>query len=277
MSVCRFKTCSRLLICLSLAFLISDFAVAQSTFDLEPPMQSETETDKILMAADPNAIPTFTFAVARIDEDGKVQIVRSIPNQQALPPAAPDESAGIPYTENVTQNYTVAVPYTENVNGKVVTRTRMETRTRTVPVTRIRPRNAEEQAEYEKRIAKEPKKPAAPKRETKTIQVPYDVQVPHAEVVDGRNTTVMKRIRRMRTVNVVRGETETKEEELKEGIPLAEIKCYSVVGKELDQAEIKNRLAENAGVILIKDPKSITPFFETILKPETIFLVKPIE
>ena len=267
----------RMIVCLVSSVLFVNVVVGQSTYDLKPPMQSETETNKIKLSPDPNAIPTFTFAVASLNENGKVQIIRSVAKQQPLPPAAPDDSAGIPYTENVAQTYTVAVPYTETVKGKPVTRTRMETRTRTVPVTRIRKRTAEEQKEYEERIAGEPKKPDAPKREVKQIEIAYDVQVPHQAVVDGKNTTVIKTVQRMRLQNVERGETETKEEVLKEGVPLAEIRCFAVDGTELDQQEIRKRLAENAGVILIKDAKSITPYFESILKPETMFMVKPFE
>ena len=54
-----------------------------------------------------------------------------------------------------------------------------------------------------------------------------------------------------------------------------ETKCFGVDGLPLDVAEIKKRLQEKAPVILIKDPKAITPYFASLLKPDAMFMLRP--
>jgi len=96
-------------------------ANAQSTHDLKPPMHLDSKMHGI----DLSAIPTFIFAVAVIDNDGNLEIERSLPVQQYADSGDSDTT-----TEIVVQNYTVRVPYIEEVDGKKVTKSRLETRTR---------------------------------------------------------------------------------------------------------------------------------------------------
>ncbi len=124
-----------------LGLVSANTTFAQSTFDIEPPMQPETETQEILMSPDPTSIPTFAFVVASLSEDGQIEIARSVPVQQPLPPEA---IANLTQTETVQQTYTVNVPYTELVDGKQVTKMRQEQRTREVQVKRLGKPNPDE-------------------------------------------------------------------------------------------------------------------------------------
>ncbi len=98
---------------------------AQSTFDLEPPTQSAST---IQTSSPAGPIVPLVFAVAELNSDGKLEIVRSIPKRVPID----KNTVVVP----VQQTFTVQVPYTELVDGKQVTRTRSETRTRTVEVIR---------------------------------------------------------------------------------------------------------------------------------------------
>ncbi len=274
---------------LVLSFSFATEARAQSNFDLDPPMQADTNSQQVYMSTDPSALPVFKFATAEIS-DGKVVVSTTKAEQKLLAPM-PGGSAlspeldpkGIAYTENVTQSYTVAVPYTEMVSGKAVTRTRMETRTRTVPVARYRARNAEEQAEHEKAVEEKKKedaekgveKPEIEPATVEMVQQTYAVSVPYTEMVDGVPTTRTRTETRTRTMQVTRGKTETKGKTVSSSYKIEEIKAYTVAGKELDQDAIKDRIAERAPVIVINSKKAISPYFEAILKPGTLFLVCP--
>ena len=144
-------------------FLAAGFATdvrSQSTFDLDPPMQADTNSHQVLMSTDPSALPVFKFATAEINDKGEVVVSTAAAKQKLIAPLpgisfvdAKLDPKGIRVTENVTQNYTVSIPYTETTGeGKTVTRMRTETKTRTVPVTRYRTRNDEEQAEFEEAV-----------------------------------------------------------------------------------------------------------------------------
>ena len=254
--------------------------IAQENFDLEPPLQVGAKSQQIMHSPDPAALPTFRFAIAELDGSGKVMVATKVATQKLLVPVhvsvdSDVDPRGIPYTETVTQNYTVSVPYTENVDGKPVTRTRTETRTRAVPVIRFRKRNKEEQAEFDKQMAKneEDNIPVIKTARTEQKTETYTVNVPYTEVVDGRSITKMRQEKRTRTVSVTRGETETKTSIDSETYELGKIKCFSVDGSELSQKAIQKRLGERQPVILINSPKGIAPYFKKLLKEDTIFMV----
>ena len=222
-----------------------------------------------MTSPDPNAIPTFAFVVASLNDDGKIKITRSFPKQEPL--AVTATANGIPYTEVVTQNFTVQVPYTEQVGDKRITRMRTETRTRKVPITRIRKRTPEEQKEFDEKMAKG--NPGDVKPVVKQVSIPYVVQVPVTVEVDGKPVTTLRSEKRMRTVQVTRGKAKTTAQVVSDTYTMAELKCFGVDGSPLDEAEVKKRLEEKAAVILIKDSKAITPYFESLLKPGTMFMI----
>jgi hypothetical protein len=74
------------------------------------------------LAQDELKIPLMPrIGKARINDNGKIELVSMKP-----------------VTEQVKQDFTVAVPVTENIDGKQVTKMKMENRARFVPVTRIK-------------------------------------------------------------------------------------------------------------------------------------------
>ena len=256
----------------------STMALAQSNHDLAPPLQ--VDSTQLEMSPDPQALATFKFAMAKLNDDGEVEVATTIATQKLVAPLAPkgrNLSKGIPYTETVEQTYTVHVPYTEVVDGKSVTRVRAETRTRKVPVTRIRKRNAEEQAEYDAKMAKEKKtkkdEPEVEYAKQESVTTTFSIQVPYTEIVDGKPVTKTRTETRTRTINVMRGKTKTIAQTKKRTCKIESVKCFSVEGTELESSDIKKRLAENCPVILINSRNAIGPYFEAILKPETLFMV----
>ena len=274
----------------SLSIISAAQASAQSNVDLEPPMQADTYSQQVLMSPDPSALPVFKFATAEIKE-GEVIVSTTVAEQKLIaqmygkePVPAELDPKGIRYTENVTQQYTVQVPYVEKIGGKAVQKMRTEIKTRMVPVHRYKKRNAEQQAEFEKAVAAKKKKDAEegaaekPKIEyakMKLITRPYTISVPYTEIVDGKPVTRMRKETRTRTVQVQRGKTETVGKTISSTYKIADVTAYSVAGEKLDEAKIKERLLDRAPVILVNSAQGISPYFETILKPETIFLVCP--
>ena len=261
---------------------VGSVTIAQENFDLEPPLQVDASSEQMRHSPDPAALPTFRFAVAELDGSGKVTVATKIATQKLLVPMDvtldPDEDPrGIPYTENVIQNYTVSVPYTENVDGKSITRMRQETRTRTVPVRRFRKRNEKEQTEFDKRMAeiKKEDRPVTKTARTEQKTETYTVNVPYTETVDGRNVTRMRQEKRTRTVSVTRGETETKTSIDSNSYDMEKIKCYSVDGSEMPQEAIQKKLGERKPVVLINNVEGIVPYFKQLLKEDTIFMVCP--
>ncbi|QEG23924.1 hypothetical protein [Mariniblastus fucicola] len=263
--------------------------MAQSTFDLEPPIQASTNSSQVTLSPDPAALPVFRFATAEFDDAGNLNIVTKHATQTLVAPMPgqidPElDPKGIPYTEKVTQTYTVAVPYTEkDDDGNVVSKIRTETRTRQVPLTRYRARNAEEQAEFEARVAEHKAEleaagddvinPAVPKN----VTMEYTVNVPQPVTEDGKVVMKTRAETRKRTVVVYRGKSETKTELTTKTYSLDEVKCYGVDGSELDAESLKQRLVERQPVILLNSIEGITPFFETLLNPNAIFVVEPQE
>lgn len=281
------------LLFLCLAVGISNEVHAQSNFDLDPPMQADTNSEQVLSSSDPSALPVFKFATAEI-KDGKVVVATTIAQQKLVAPVAGNKPVppeldprGIRRTEMVTQNYTVQIPYTETLaDGTNVTKMRSETRTRSVPVSRYSKRNAEEQAAYEKALKAKKKedaangveeKPATEMAKMEMVTRPYTINVPYTEIVDGKPTTRMRQETRTRTVQVMRGKTETKSKTVSSSYQFSDVAAYSVTGKKLEESAMKDRISDRAPVILVNSPKAISPYFEAILKPGTIFLVCPLE
>jgi hypothetical protein len=120
------------------------------------------------------------------------------------------------------------------------------------------------------------KKPEEEKEKSvmKQISVPYVVNIPYVEHVDGKQVNKVRRETRMRIAQVVRGKTKTTVEVSKSTVSVADAKCFGVDGQPLDEAEVKKRLAEKAAVILIKDPKAIAPYFASLLKPDVMFMLR---
>jgi hypothetical protein len=113
---------------LVMMLLVVPTARAQSNHDLEPPVQ--LDLPGISFATSPTRQPQYRFAVANLNDNGKVDIGQSVIEQ------VPVEGSDIK-PEKVVQNYTVMVPYTEKLkDGKLVTKMRTETRTREVVVHR---------------------------------------------------------------------------------------------------------------------------------------------
>jgi hypothetical protein len=270
-----------------LATRTTSTCVAQSTFDMEPPLQAKADTT-LTMSPDPKALPVFKFATAELTEEGKIKIATKVPVQTLVAPMPgsidPElDPQGIHFTENVTQNYTVMVPYTETLDdGTQVQRTRAETRTRTVAVQRMRKRTAEEQKEFEELVAKKEKEDAAngskpkiePARQTNVTQE-YQIQIPYTETINGKNVTKMRTETRTRTVVAYRGKTNTTSRVIEQEYDSKSVKCFSVNGTELSQAEIQKRLADRQPVVLINSEQAISPYFETILHPNAMFVVSP--
>ena len=162
------------------------------------------------------------------------------------------------------------------VDGKPVLRTRTETRTRTVPVQRFRKvkgadkdDDSDEKDETEKVAEAE-----VPKVEMK--KVPYFVQVPYTENVDGKAITKFRLVRRMRTVPIMNS-IKTTSNALVTAFAPQDVEGYSIDGEAIEAEELKKRLVEKAPVILINDAKDIVdkPYFKLILKSDAIFLVEP--
>lgn len=262
---------------------------AQSTANIEPPVQASTNSTQAIMSPDPDALPVFRFATAELNEDGNVTIATKQSTQTLVAPMPKTPSAeldpkGIRYTENMSQTYTVAIPYTEtDEDGNTKTKMRHETRTRTIPVTRYRKRNAEQQAEFEKRVAEEKEKQeesddakVKPAVSTNVTQE-YTVNVPFSVDVDGETVTRTRSETRKSTVVVFRGKTETKSTLNKKTLPVDKLKCYDIDGVELDVETIKLRLTERQPVILVTSVEGITPFFRALLNPEATFIITPEE
>ena len=273
---------------LFLIFLVVsvDTLAAQATSNIEPPVQASDSTQAI-MSPDPDALPVFRFATAELDDDGKVTIATKTSTQTLVapmpkqPPAGLDPK-GVRYTEDVTQNYTVAVPYTEkDDDGNVTTKMRHETRTRTIPVTRYRKRNAGEMAEFKERVAEEKKKQAKSDDSkvkpavAQHVDQPYTVNIPYTVEEDGETVTRTRSETRTRTVVVYRGKAETKSTIDTKSWPVEKLKCYGIDGMELDVETIKDRLSERQPVILVTSTEGITPFFKALLDPEAIFIISP--
>lgn len=278
------------LVCCSLTFALtcSAVATAQSTFDMEPPLQANPRSSEFAMSSDPDALPLFRFAMAEVDDDGNIVIATKSAKQELVAPMAAQidperDPKGIRYTENVAQNYTVSVPYTEkDDDGNTTTKMRVETRTRTVPVVRYRKRNDEEQAEFEKKVVeheakiksgeiKEPEiKPAVPTQVTQE----YQVQVPYTVVEDGKNVTRTRAETRTRMVMVLRGKTETTTTVSSTKLALGKVQCFSVDGTELDEVAIKERLSERRPVVLLNSSKGVSfEYFKHLLNPDAMFVV----
>ena len=74
---------------------------------------------------------------------------------------------------------------------------------------------------------------------------------------------------------VLRGETETTSKSNKSTYKLDKIQCFNVSGTAVDAESFKaqTKEVERIPVILIQSKDHIDPYFELILKPETLFVV----
>jgi len=218
---------------------------------LVPPMQTipgEALYDTLMS----DSIPRYRFGVARIDEQGKVEICESIPTKEALPTITDGES----YTENVIQTYSVHVPYTAIVNGVSETKYRTEHRTRTVPIQRIGPKPGEED-----------------QWETKT----FTVSVPYTENV---GDTIVRRARLETRTRLARIDESPRKFVPKEVISHCEIEnleCYSTAGIAQTFDQIKDALQDSTPVILINHVDYITNYFEAMMRPNALLIVSPVK
>lgn len=261
--------------------LLSSPCWGQSNFDLNPPGQATLESHQILLSPDPASLPTFQFAVAEMNEEGEFLVITSRVNQELLGTVEQSEKPprGFKFVkELVPQNYTVAVPYTEKLDdGSVVNRVRTETRTRNVMKQTVVKMTAEEMTEFKKqeeRKAKEEESTTRYSARLEMVSVPYTTRVQYAEATEtGEVVHKTKTVTRTRTVQVERGDTKTEVVFDNETYPNEGIDCFNVRGEKLELEKLKEIFSERQPVILVNSEKAITPYFETILKPGTIFMV----
>ena len=103
----------RVSLLLAITFILSTGStiLAQSNHDLAPPIQ--VDSTQLEMSPDPQALATFKFAMAKLNDDGEVEVATTIATQKLVAPLAPkgkDLAEGIPYTDTVKQTYAVQVP-----------------------------------------------------------------------------------------------------------------------------------------------------------------------
>ena len=269
-----------------LCFCWTGIVSAQSTFDLEPPV--EVSKAQLTLSPDPDALTRFRFATAEINEFGKITVATKMATQTLMSPMPGTvkselDPRGIRVTEKKEKEYTVYRKFIEkDKDGNEVEVNKPEKKTRTVSVTRYRERTAEEQAEFAKRVAE-----IEAMRESgempllavaKRVDQEYTINVSE-KGVDKNGEEVTRRVAKHRTRNIVvyRGETETKESVKTQSFSIDTIECYGVDGSKLDEKTIKARLVERQPVILVSSTTGITPFFESLLNPEAIFIVVPQE
>ena len=273
--------------CMSLVFAAACWSAcfAQSSFDLEPPIQANTDSSQVTMSPDPDALPVFKFATAELDDDGNITIATKhatqklvAPIQEAVDPEI--DPRGIAYIEKVAQKFTVfRVVKEKDEDGNEVDTPVPETRTRTVPMTRYRKRTEKEQAEYEKKVAEHEKEQANSKEEKiavavpTTVSQPYQVSVPEKVEEDGKIVTKTRVETRTRAITVYRGKTETTPALETKTYAMDKVAFFGIDGGKLDETTVKNRLSERKPVILLNSEKGITPYFESLLNPEAIFVV----
>lgn len=267
-----------------LALCLSSTAPAQSTFDLEPPITASQS--QITRSPDPASLPSFRFATAEFEGQGKISIATKSASQQMKAPMpgnpAPGlDPRGIRYTEEKEREYTVYRKFIQkDKDGKEVEVSKPEKKTRKSTVTRYRERNEEEQAEFKKRVAEQKAKQDAgeipvPAVATR-VEEEYNTSLTKNTVdEDGNQIRVRVCEPRTRTVVVYRGESTTEESINTNSYALNDLACFGIDGSELDAKTIEHRLSERKPVILIPNKNSITPFFESLLHPEAIFIVTP--
>jgi hypothetical protein len=218
---------------------------------LTPPMQTipgEALYDTLMS----DAIPRYRFGVARIDDQGNVEICESVPTKEALPTITDGER----YTENVIQTYSVHVPYTATENGVSVTKHRTEHRTRTVPIQRIGPKPGEED-----------------QWETKS----YTVSVPYTEQV---GDTIVRRARletRTRLARIDEPPRKFVPKEVVSHCQIEELECFSPAGIRQSVGETKEALQASTPVILVNHADYITDYFEAMMKPDALLIVSPVK
>jgi len=265
---------------------LSSVVSAQSTFDLEPPIDASKA--QITLSPEPNAISGFRFATAEIDDAGNITVATKTATQRltspmpgAVPPAL--DPRGIRVTEKKEREYTVYRKFIEeDENGKEVEVSKPEKKKRQVSITRYRDRTPEEQVEFENKLAEreamqksgEIPTPAVAQR----VNQEYIINISE-KGVDKNGEEIMQRVakQRSRSVVVYRGETITEESIKTQSLQIDTVECYGVDGSKLDQETIKARLVERQPVILVTSVTGITPFFESLLNPEAIFIVVPQE
>ena len=270
--------------------VLASHARSQSTFDIDPPMQADTNSDQITQSTDPSALPVFKFATVEI-RDGKVIVSTASATQKLLAPNPTNvvvdpalNPAGIIYTENVTQTYTVMVPTEVVKDGKSVTVMVPQAKTRTVFVQRVRKRNAKEQAEFEERVAakkkelaeqKAKKKPEVESAKLESVTIQRVFQMPYTEIVDGESVARLRLATQPQQLSVLRGKTKTTAVVKSAEYEIGKIKAYTVDGTEIPESKLEDRISDRIPVILVNNAQAISPYFKALLKPKTIFLVCP--
>ncbi len=253
------------------SMMFSQIANAQSGHDVDPPAQiAPRETGGVKGVTAPAR--TFQFAVAELDSDGNIVLLSTqtkngaLPNFQPKPKLKKGQKLKTT-TKKRQQAYTVAVPYTEVVNGKEVQRMRSETRTRTIPVTEsiVVDENGKEVDKAELEIE--------PMKEHDQM---YSLEVPYTEFVNG--IAVQKKRTEFRTRKIKLPAGYQQKEQLvriTRVFKAKDIEGFDIVGQQLDNEEVTRRLSDRQPVILVSDKSSIAPYFEVLLKPDTMFLVAP--
>ena len=102
----------------------------------------------------------------------------------------------------------------------------------------------------------------------------YTVMVPRAKEVDGKPVTEMVPETRTRTVSVVRGPKKTVAVLNKQSVDVAKIEYNDINGKKLSTDEVKRKLAERIPVVLLTNKDKLQPYFKSLMKEETIFIIR---
>jgi hypothetical protein len=197
--------------------------------------------------------PFFRFvSICRTENDTDNGARIGIEVWESIPTLKPIDTGGDEYVENEIQTYALHMPCTTPSNGVAITKFSTYYKTRTVPIKKVSNEHDGDE-----------------KSETRV----YNVYVPYSEIVDGIWVSRSRIERRSRLVS---------ENEIPQTLePLQRSKSYvreclnfyDVDGRKLDVDDELESLDGYVPVIQIADPDHIAPYFSTILKPETRFLV----
>ena len=201
------------------ALCMTSSVFGQEKPNLEPPIS--TSKLQISRSPDPDALASFRFATAEINDEGKIQIVTKSAIQKLLvetpsAPASKLDPRGIRVEEEFEREYTVYRNVMEvDKDGKEVEVSKPEKRTRTQTVVRYRKRTLKEQGEFDKLIAEQKAKQEAgevPQPIPVTVAVDVLSTTTKTEVDEnGKKTKVRVVGLRPRELTIQRGKTITEE------------------------------------------------------------------
>jgi len=219
--------------------------------NLTPPLQNPPGA---VVTTIGESLPFYQFVTIRRGDELNLEIWSCIPAIQS--PPLSDET----YVENVIQTYAVQIPYTEVIDGKTLTKFRIDHRTRTVPVTKYLP------------------KTNTPKEEL--VEETYSVSVPYTEHLENGVTVTRTRLEsRTRLVDpnkvsdtlsaktFLSAKTDSALE------PLANVTFYNSAGNQIGADVVFDDSTSSVPAIQIAAAECITNYFAQILAPNAILFV----